>query len=1318
MSPTTKDASIEKLDGTNYKMWSFKMKTVLMSKNLWACIENPTHETPTEMMQKAYAEIIIRISDSQILHVMTATSPQEVWMVLQKIHANKDIASKMWLKEKFMTFRYNSPSMEKHIEELESLVMSMSGAGCKPDEDDICMVLLRSLPAKYESLVQAHRMSVTTLSFGDIVNRLISEDIRQMESATIEVETAMQAKFKGKKFKKKFDPVKRTSKDKKNVICYNCNKPGHYKNECKAGKNEGKDDAYVAFASEANAKSSASKWIVDSGASCHMVCDRNAFKEYQTQTQEVTVSVAKANTKLRVLGKGTVHVNLLVKGKIVEARLENTLHVENISRNLFSVSAVTEKGMTTIMDASGCQIMMGQKLMATGTKKGSLIYLDMVEDLQCHIASTSHSIWHRRFGHASNDKLKEMKKRGILPKEVQIPQHTGTCDVCAIAKQAKKKFPKKENGLVKEKGLVCSDVTGPITPESVAGAKYAVTFTVMDTRYVRVYPMKTKNEVITKLQEFLEEMKNGKEYRVKVLRSDNGGEYKSRMMTKYCNSMGIKQEFTIAHNPEQNGMSERANRTLVEMTRCMLTDSGMHKKYWAEAMVTAADTRNMISSKANQDTTPYEAMTGRVPDHASLRVFGCACFAHIPKANRKKLDNTGVKCRFLGYGRYQKGYRLMQESGKILYSRSIIWAEKDEPLEESDSDSDGEYETRPRKEEQDINMEHEKADVGQEKPRMGQSPHYMEPPATPPRRPRMSTAWRSDETGVRDSVPSMQSGTPGRDGEDERKVRPARKKRAIVRYQDEYDGLMCLMSEHQDEDATSFDQIMKSDDRVEWMDAMENEMKSIEQHETWDLVPLPKDKKAIGSRWLFKIKRNADGSVNKYKARLCAKGYTQRLGVDFNETFAPVAKMTSIRVMLAISAEMDLEVQQFDVNTAFLYGTIDEELYMKQPTGFEDASKPHHVCKLKKSLYGTKQAARQWNQRLDEYMIGQGFVGADADPCIYVRINDNEYTIMAVYVDDIITVSKDMKTIDEIKCELKKVFKIKDLGDMQYCLGIEIKRDRSQKTISMSQEGYVKKVAEKFGLQDCKPVNSPADENSKLKKMQDDELFKPCFPYREIVGSLMYAMVCTRPDIADAVGSVSKYCERHNNEHWIAAKRVVKYLKTTSKYAIKFNGNEASELVGYADANWASDPDTRKSTTGYVFLLNGGAVSWNSKRQTTVATSSTEAEYMSLYSAVQEAIWLRRLLKDLKYESSGAIKIYQDNQGTIALAKNPTFHSRTKHIDIKYHFAREQVKAGNIELEYLPTNDMVADALTKPLSRKKIEEFARAINLCNTCMDD
>ena len=263
----------------------------------------------------------------------------------------------------------------------------------------------------------------------------------------------------------------------------------------------------------------------------------------------------------------------------------------------------------------------------------------------------------------------------------------------------------------------------------------------------------------------------------------------------------------------------------------------------------------------------------------------------------------------------------------------------------------------------------------------------------------------------------------------------------------------------------------------------------------------------------------------------------------------------------------------------------------------------------------------------------------------------------------------------------------------------------------MNQQAYIRRLAEKFGVQNCKDVHTPADSNSKLVKIPDGEVFVPKFPYRELVGALMYVATCTRPDIAHAVGEVAKFCEKYGKSHWAAAKRILKYLKTTQDLHIKFSGNSKGELIGFADANWAGDVDTRRSTTGYVFFLNSGVISWNSKRQPTVATSSTEAEYMSLYSATQEAIWLRLLLKDLEYTDNAATTIFQDNQGCISLAKNPVYHARTKHIDIKFHFLREKVMDEVIVLEYKPTEEMVADGFTKALPKDKHTKFLTTLNL-------
>jgi hypothetical protein len=581
------------------------------------------------------------------------------------------------------------------------------------------------------------------------------------------------------------------------------------------------------------------------------------------------------------------------------------------------------------------------------------------------------------------------------------------------------KFPVNENEDKKIPGLVCSDIMGPVTPSTISGNQYAVTFIMMDTRFTRVYLMKKKDEMLNRFKEFQDDMKSQVGFKVKILRSDNGGEYRSHAMKDHCKKNGIRQEFTIPHNPEQNGMAERANRTLVEMTRCMLQDSGMGKQYWGEAIKTAAHIRNMVSTSQHPETTPYQATYKNKPDHLSLKVFGSICYAHVPKASRKKLDNTGIKCRFLGYSEDQKGYRLLQEgTNKIMHSRSIIWHETSQPSPSRRHEINFEETTVPIKEEWSqeqqvpVNNEHQSEDNMSDKDQDDQDNEPAQDVASTPPRTRSQTRYMASQV-------TRPSNTPNRFGEfNETNVRPARKKKAIIRYQDEFDGLMCLLSEVNDEDANSYEEIKKSSNYQEWKIAMDDEMASIRSHNTWKLTELPSGTKAIGCRWLFKIKKHPDGSVDRYKARLCAKGFTQKFGVDFNETFAPVAKSTSIRTMLAIAAELDLEIQQFDVDTAFLYGEMDNPVYMVQPSGYVDPEHPEWVCLLLKSLYGTKQAARQWNEALDNHMQDQGFEVSSADPCIYHRISSQEYTVIAVYVDDIIAMSNNMVNINECKIKM------------------------------------------------------------------------------------------------------------------------------------------------------------------------------------------------------------------------------------------------------------------------------------------------------------
>ena len=461
---------------------------------------------------------------------------------------------------------------------------------------------------------------------------------------------------------------------------------------------------------------------------------------------------------------------------------------------------------------------------------------------------------------------------------------------------------------------------------------------------------------------------------------------------------------------------------------------------------------------------------------------------------------------------------------------------------------------------------------------------------------------------------------------------------------------------------------------------------------------------------MFKVKHGSDGSVERFKGRLVAKGCSQKYGIDYDETFSPVVRFSSIRGLLAFVVQNDMLIHQMDVVTAFLNGRLDEEIYMAQPDGYVEAGKEHLVCKLGKSIYGLKQSPRCWNRAFSEYLESIGFEQSAADPCVYIRISE-PMAIIAVYVDDLILITKPEDVMQKLKKDLATSFKMKDLGKLHYCLGVCIEQDEDQKCLWLHQKQYLLDLIVKHGLTEANTVSTPADLNVKLEK--DDGVSKSVDPttYQSIIGGLMYAATATRPDISYSVSMLSKFNSSPSEAHLTAAKRIIRYLKGTVNLGLKYCKSEEGQLIGYADADWAGDLDDRHSTSGNVFLMAGGAISWMSKKQATVALSTSEAEYVALSSATQEAVWLRRLLTDLKATPRELTVLMEDNQGAIAIARNPVSHARTKHIDIRYHYVREALQEDTIDLCYCPTEEMVADLLTKPLSKGKFEKLRLAMGM-------
>ena len=568
-----------------------------------------------------------------------------------------------------------------------------------------------------------------------------------------------------------------------------------------------------------------------------------------------------------------------------------------------------------------------------------------------------------------------------------------------------------------------------------------------------------------------------------------------------------------------------------------------------------------------------------------------------------------------------------------------------------------------------------------------------------------STATESSE-----DVPSVGATYEDTFMQQVRSLGPTRQRKTPERYHPEE----CFISESltaENEEPQSMKEALDGKNSGKWKEAFDAEYSSLINNETWELVPPPLDANIVGSKWVLKVKRDANGNINRYKARLVAQGYSQVKGVDYDEVFSPVARNTSVRSLLALANAHDLEIHQMDVKTAFLNGSLDCEIYMSQPEGFVDPDRPNHVCKLKKSIYGLKQSTRCWNTTLDEYLKSVGYYKSNADGCIYVKsvkeANDRiSFVILGVYVDDIIPVSNNPVLLKAEKAALCERFEMVDQGEIHYLLGMSIKRDRECRTLTISQTNYIEKVLRKFGMENCKPISTPLELGRKFQQLsQGDEPFN-VQTYQQAIGCLTYMSTATRRDIAAAVGVLSQYMSRPSKDHWIGVKRVLRYLKGTLMYGLKFSAHEEEpELFGYSDADWAGDVDTRRSTSGYVFQIGSSTVSWSSKKQTTVAKSSTEAEYVTLSSATQEAVWLRSLMGDFGRQMDAPTTIYEDNQGAIELAKNAKYHNRTKHIDICHHFVRERVVSNEIQVIYCPTGDMIADIMTKGLAKLTFEKL-------------
>ena len=615
----------------------------------------------------------------------------------------------------------------------------------------------------------------------------------------------------------------------------------------------------------------------------------------------------------------------------------------------------------------------------------------------------------------------------------------------------------------------------------------------------------------------------------------------------------------------------------------MLHHAKLSIDFWAEACNTAIYLHNRSPTAALDNETPFERLFRRKPNVTHLRVFGCVCYVYIPTGQRKKLDAKARRGIFVGYPPGVKGYKIYDVEKKyFVVSRNVHFIENNfEHFKKSESDS-MEYAILDKY--LSSNFE-ENEDV----PELPVYAENVEPVGENNEEPMGAQAprQRTFEDNFMEQV---------------RNLGATREHRPPVRFREELCNITGSLTSEVEEPKMVED-ALSSEQSQHWQEAMNSEFSSLMKNDTWELVPPPEDKNIVGSKWVFKVKRDANGRVDRYKARLVAQGYSQMKGVDYEEVFSPVTRNSSLRSLLALANAYNLDVHQMDVKTAFLNGTLDCDIYMEQPYGFVDKKKPDYVCKLKKSLYGLRQSARCWNTTLDDYLTSVNYRKGNADGCIYVKTEKEHdgqinFIILGVYVDDIVVVSNNTAMLETEKKKLSARFEMADHSEIHYLLVMLIKRDRDTKTLTMSQQTYLEGVLKRFGLENSKPIATPLEPGSKFRQSTDDEELFDSQTYQQAIGCLTYASTSTRPDISAAVNVLSQFSSKPSKQHWMGVKRIMRYLKGTIDYGLQYTvGEEDPELVGYSDADWAGDPDTRRSTSGYLFQFGGGSISWSSKKQ-------------------------------------------------------------------------------------------------------------------------
>lgn len=1302
-------ASVPRLKGReNYDEWSFGAENLLVLEGMEKYIK-PTADFDIKPIDdaKTKAKLILTIDPVLYVHIKNTKSSAELWNTLKNMFDDSGLSRKITLLRHLISIRLeNCDSMATYVTQMIETAQRLNGTGFTITDQWVGSLLLAGLSERYSPMVMALEHSGILITADVIKSKLLDMEV------TSDFETSGTAfaarnkysssntnsksqKYSGRRPSKTNKISMTANTSTKTITCYRCKEDGHYRNQCPLLKKNTSNFVFnVAFL---NGKYNKNSWYIDSGASAHMTAKKDWVKNMNTTPYLPEIAVAN-ETKVPVVCSGDVDIVSELNNHIT---VKNVLCVPSLTTNLLSVSELIKNGNNVIFDEKHCYIRNKNNDLVATADLSEGVYKLRLQTRSCLLTvPVSGKLWHRRLAHINSQDMQKMRNGIVngLNYESTIDITKSQCITCCEGKQMRLPFSHVGERSTETLHKIHSDVCGPMETNSLNGARYFLLFIDDYSRMTFIYFLKQKSEVFYRFKEFKSVVENQLSKKIKILRTDNGLEFCNKDFRSYLNQAGIIHQKTNYYTPEQNGLCERANRTVVEKAKCLLYDAKLDKRFWAEAANTAVYLKNR-SIASGLDKTPYEMWYGSKPDLSHLRLFGSKVMVHVPKQKRLKWDKKATQHILTGYGEDVKGYRVYNPTkNSVIISRDVIVMEDETEVMLTNEES---AIWIPNVETTEDNLVEESSDsVGE----LSQNIPETEDPFD----------CFSDSL-INDDGNETQTELPTQDVSEHvvQSTKPpeqvtessTRQRKKPERY-----GFsnMCVSSTVSASEEIIFAEALEGPEKEQWKQAMAEELQSFEESEAWELVDNPGDVTIVKCRWVLNKKIDIENKV-RFRARLVAKGFSQKAGIDYTDTFSPVVRHSTIRLLFALSVKMRMSITHLDVCTAFLNGNLKENIFMSLPEGFVNKS-GGKVLKLKKAIYGLKQSSLAWYERVKEVLTKLDFKNSQYEPCLFTKMKSKIKIVVALYVDDFLIFSNSEAETTKLKNVLGSEFKLKDLGPVRQYLGMRINLDKNKNVITVDQQQYIEQLVSKFQMSDCKIQSTPIEPKLNLDKSTDKCL--PNVPYQKLIGSLMYLAVLTRPDIAYSVSYLSQFNNCYGHTHWNYAKRVLRYLQCTKNYCLRYSNNN-NDLKGFVDSDWASDALDRKSYTGFCFMLSGSAVSWQSRKQKTVSLSSTEAEYIALSEASREAVYLRNLMHEIT-DSLYVIDLYCDNQSALKLALSNQSHNRSKHIDVRYHYIRDVVKYKYVKIKYIPTEEMPADVLTKGLCYKKHYNFMSLLGVvCN-----